>query len=150
LNDQTAALARLVWDERRSAELAALGHQPSAAARVVRVDRGVVSLRTAMRDLRLATDRLDSELAVGDWVAVGGDGGIAAVLERRTLLERRMRDAYCRRTSPTSATRPRRPRSRRTSTSSSSRMRSTTHSRPGAWSASSSSPGRAVRCRWSC
>ena len=92
MNDQTAALAQLVWDERRSAELAALGHQPSAAARVVRVDRGFVSLRTAMSDLRLATDRLDSELAVGDWVALGGDGGIAAVLERRTLLERRMPD----------------------------------------------------------
>jgi hypothetical protein len=39
LTDLTAALARLGWDERRTAELAELGHDPSAAARVVRVDR---------------------------------------------------------------------------------------------------------------
>jgi ribosome biogenesis GTPase len=92
LNHQTAALTRLVWDERRSAELAELGHHPSAGARVVRVDRGFASLRAAARDLRLATDHLDAELAVGDWVALDDDGGIAAVLERRTLLERRMPD----------------------------------------------------------
>ena len=87
-----AALAQLVWDERRSAELAELGHEPSAAARVVRVDRGHASLRAAGGDLRVATGQLDVELAVGDWLAVDGEGGIAAVLERRTLLERRMPD----------------------------------------------------------
>ena len=87
-----AALAQLVWDERRSAELAELGHEPSAAARVVRVDRGHASLRTAGRDLRVATGHLDVELAVGDWLAVDDEGGVAAVLERRTLLERRMPD----------------------------------------------------------
>jgi ribosome biogenesis GTPase len=86
------ALAQLAWDERRSSELAELGHDPSAAARVVRVDRGYASLRAAGGELRLATDHLGSELAVGDWLVVGSDGGIAAVLERRTLLERRMPD----------------------------------------------------------
>jgi ribosome biogenesis GTPase / thiamine phosphate phosphatase len=86
------ALAQLAWDERRSAELAELGHDPSAAARVVRVDRGYATLRAASGELRVATDHLDAELAVGDWLVVGDDGGIAAVLERRTLLERRMPD----------------------------------------------------------
>jgi ribosome biogenesis GTPase len=87
-----AALAQLVWDERRSAELAELGHDPSAAARVVRVDRGHATLRAASGELRVATDHLSAELAVGDWLVVTGDGGVAAVLERRTLLERRMPD----------------------------------------------------------
>ena len=87
-----AALAQLVWDERRSAELAELGHDPSAAARVVRVDRGYATLRAASGELRVTTDHLDAELAVGDWLVVDGDGGIAAVLERRTSLERRMPD----------------------------------------------------------
>jgi ribosome biogenesis GTPase len=87
-----AALAQLVWDERRSAELAELGHDPSAAARVVRVDRGHATLRAASGELRVATDHLSAELAVGDWLVVTGDGDVAAVLERRTLLERRMPD----------------------------------------------------------
>jgi ribosome biogenesis GTPase len=86
-----AALAQLVWDERRSAELAELGHDPSAAARVVRVDRGYATLRAASGELRVATDHLDADPAVGDWLVVDGDG-IVAVLERRTLLERRMPD----------------------------------------------------------
>jgi ribosome biogenesis GTPase len=87
-----AALAQLVWDERRSAELAELGHDTSAAARVVRVDRGHATLRAATGELRVATDRLDADLAVGDWLALDDGGGIAAMLERRTLLERRMPD----------------------------------------------------------
>ena len=58
-----------------------LGHEPSAAARVARVDRGHASLRTAGRDLRVATGHLDVELVVGDWLAVDDEGGIAAVLE---------------------------------------------------------------------
>ncbi|MDX6629408.1 MAG: ribosome biosis GTPase / thiamine phosphate phosphatase [Gaiellales bacterium] len=86
-----AALAQLVWDERRSAELSELGHDPSAAARVVRVDRGHASLRCASGDLRVATGHLDTELAVGDWLVVDDDG-IAGMLERRTVLERRMPD----------------------------------------------------------
>ncbi|HET6171471.1 MAG TPA: ribosome small subunit-dependent GTPase A [Gaiellales bacterium] len=92
MNDQTAALAQLVWDERRSAELAELGQNPSAAARVVRVDRGHASLRAADGDLRVTTDQLDAELAVGDWLVVDDRGGITRLLERRTLLERRMPD----------------------------------------------------------
>jgi ribosome biogenesis GTPase / thiamine phosphate phosphatase len=87
-----AALGQLVWDERRSAELAELGHDPSAAARVVRVDRGHATLRAASGELRVATSHLDAELAVGDWLVLGSEGGIDAVLERRTLLERRMPD----------------------------------------------------------
>ena len=90
--DLTAALVQLGWDERRTAELSELGHDLSAAARVVRVDRGHATLRAAAGDVRVATERLDAALAVGDWVAVGGEGEIAAVLERRSLLERRMPD----------------------------------------------------------
>jgi ribosome biogenesis GTPase len=92
LTDLPAALAQLVWDERRSAELAELGLHPSAAARVVRVDRGHASLRAAAGDLRVPTGHLHVELAVGDWLALDDAGGVAAVLERRTLLERRMPD----------------------------------------------------------
>ncbi len=81
-------LAPLGWDERRTTELAELGHHPSAAARVVRVDRGHATLRAASGDLRVTTDRI--ELAVGDWIVADPEGGVAAVLERRSLLERRM------------------------------------------------------------
>ena len=87
-----SALAQLGWDERRTAELAELGHDPSAAARVVRVDRGNATLRAAGGDLRVATDRLDVAPAVGDWLVADGDGAVAALLERRSLLERRMPD----------------------------------------------------------
>ena len=90
MTDLTAALAQLAWDERRTAELAELGHDLSAVARVVRVDRGHATVRGAEGELRVATDRL--ELAVGDWLAVDADDGVAAVLERRSLLERRMPD----------------------------------------------------------
>ena len=92
MTDLPAALAQLGWDERRTAELAELGHDPSAAARVVRVDRGHATLRGATGDLRVATDRLDLALAVGDWLVADSEGGVAAVLERRSLLERRMPD----------------------------------------------------------
>ncbi len=90
MTDLTAALARLGWDERRTTELAELGHDLSAAARVVRVDRGHATLRAAAGDLRVVTDGL--ELAVGDWLVIDGDGGVATMLERRSLLERRMPD----------------------------------------------------------
>jgi ribosome biogenesis GTPase len=89
LNDPTAALAQLGWDERRTSELAELGFDLPAAARVVRVDRGHATVRAAHGGLRVATDRLGVALAVGDWLAVDDEGGIGAVLERRTLLERR-------------------------------------------------------------
>ena len=88
MNDLTAALTQLGWDERRTAELAELGHDHSAAARVVRVDRGHSTLRAAGGSLRVATDRLGADLAVGDWV-VAGEQGVVVVLERRSLLERR-------------------------------------------------------------
>jgi ribosome biogenesis GTPase / thiamine phosphate phosphatase len=92
LTDVPAALAQLVWDGRRSAELAELGYDPSAAARVVRVDRGYAGLRAASGELCVATGHLAADLAVGDWLALDPAGGVAAVLERRTLLERRMPD----------------------------------------------------------
>jgi ribosome biogenesis GTPase len=92
LTDPTAALAQLGWDERRTAELCELGFDLSAAARVVRVDRGHATLRAARGGLRVATDRLDQALAVGDWLALDGDGGVATVLARRTLLARRTPD----------------------------------------------------------
>lgn len=87
MNDLTAALAQLGWDERRTTELAELGYDLPAAARVVRVDRGQATLRTAHGGLRVATD--GSPLAVGDWLAVDPEGRIGAVLARRALLERR-------------------------------------------------------------
>jgi ribosome biogenesis GTPase len=90
LTDQLAALAQLGWDDRRTAELAELGYDLSAAARVVRVDRGHATLRAARGGLRVATDRLSLPLAVGDWAALDDEGGFAAVLERRSLLERRL------------------------------------------------------------
>lgn len=92
MNDPIAALARLGWDEHRTTELAGLGHDLSAAARVVRVDRGHATARAAAGDARVATDRLDIALAVGDWLALDVHGGLARVLERRSLLERRMPD----------------------------------------------------------
>ncbi len=92
MNDPIAALARLGWDEHRTTELAGLGHDLSAAARVVRVDRGHATARAAAGDVRVATDRLDIALAVGDWLALDVHGGLARVLERRSLLERRMPD----------------------------------------------------------
>ena len=85
----TDRLAQLGWDERRTTELAELGHDLSAAARVVRVDRGHATLRAASGDLRVTTD--DIAPAVGDWVVAGSEG-MTAVLERRSLLERRMPD----------------------------------------------------------
>jgi len=87
LTDPTAALAQLGWDERRTTELGELGYDLSAAGRIVRVDRGHATLRAADGDLRVATDRATA-LAVGDWVAIA-EGAIAAVLARRSLLERR-------------------------------------------------------------
>ncbi|MDX6620197.1 MAG: ribosome biosis GTPase / thiamine phosphate phosphatase [Gaiellales bacterium] len=89
MTDPTAVLAQLGWDEHRTTELAELGFDLSAAARVVRVDRGHATLRAIHGDLRVATDRLDLVLAVGDWLAMDDEGGVAAVLARRSLLERR-------------------------------------------------------------
>jgi ribosome small subunit-dependent GTPase A len=88
--DLSAALAQLGWDGRRTAELSELGFDLSAAARVVRVDRGQATLRAAGGDVRVGTDRLDLAPAVGDWLAVDAEGAAVAVLERRSLLERRM------------------------------------------------------------
>jgi ribosome biogenesis GTPase len=90
LTDLTAALSQLGWDERRTAELDELGYDLSAAARVVRVDRGYATLRAAAGDLRVVTDRMGVTLAVGDWLVVDQEGGVPALLERRSLLERRM------------------------------------------------------------
>jgi ribosome biogenesis GTPase len=92
LTDLTAALAQLGWDARRTSELSELGFDLPSAARVVRVDRGHATLRAASGGLRVATDRLDLVLAVGDWLAIDSEGGVAAVLERRSLLERRTPD----------------------------------------------------------
>jgi hypothetical protein len=47
LTDPTAALAQLGWDERRTTGLGELGYDLSAAARIVRVDRGLATLRAA-------------------------------------------------------------------------------------------------------
>lgn len=81
---ETAALAPLGWNDRRQAELDALGRPDAAPARIGRVDRGgALAIGVA------GTDRLDAAgLVTGDWVAVA-EGRLAAVLERRTLLSRR-------------------------------------------------------------
>ena len=87
LNHVPAALAQLVWDERRSAELVELGHDPTAAARVVRVDRGHASLRAARCEVRLATDMQARSRRLGRHRR---RLPYRDLLERRTLLERRM------------------------------------------------------------
>jgi ribosome biogenesis GTPase len=76
-------LAPLGLDAARHAELAELGDHVRPG-RVVRVDRGLVTVATGDGDVRLPPPE---PLAVGDWLALVGDR-IAAVLTRRTLLRR--------------------------------------------------------------
>jgi len=86
----------LGWDEKWSAELAALGDGSVTPARVVGVDRGRVDLwspngpRSAW--LAAATGELETPV-VGDWVAYreseDGTATLVRVLPRRSLLVRR-------------------------------------------------------------
>jgi ribosome biogenesis GTPase / thiamine phosphate phosphatase len=76
-------LEPLGFDAARQAELDLLGTQLEPG-RVVRVDRGLVTVLTASGEARTPPPQ---PIAVGDWVALQGDR-LAVVLERRTLLRR--------------------------------------------------------------
>lgn len=82
--------AAIGWDAARTTELAELGIDHVRAARVTRVDG---PLATVVLDdgseLRIATA---TTVAAGDWVALDGDA-VAAVLERRTVVERLVGDS---------------------------------------------------------
>ncbi|MGE0025620.1 MAG: ribosome small subunit-dependent GTPase A [Thermoleophilia bacterium] len=80
----SAALAPLGWSPSRQAELDALGRPAAIPARVARVDRGACVAVTAGGSVRVEAPGL----AAGDWIVLE-DGRPAAVLTRRTLLQRR-------------------------------------------------------------
>jgi ribosome biogenesis GTPase len=83
--------AGLGWRDDVDAELAALGDPSLTAGRVLAHHRGHWVVATPGEEPRLlpARGRLrDTQPATGDWVAVDGGGAIAAVLERRGVIER--------------------------------------------------------------
>jgi ribosome biogenesis GTPase len=82
----SSALASLGWDEFFAAEFAPLQHT-HIPARVARIDRGAADLRTEVADLRAEVLPGQTDLAVGDWVAVD-ESGITSVLRRRTAIVR--------------------------------------------------------------
>ncbi|HWC35641.1 MAG TPA: ribosome small subunit-dependent GTPase A [Mycobacteriales bacterium] len=82
----SSTLASLGWDDLLAAEFAPLQHT-HIPARVARIDRGAADLRTESAELRVDVTTGQSDLAVGDWVAVDA-GGIALVLRRRTAIVR--------------------------------------------------------------
>ncbi len=79
-------LTSLGWDDFFAAEFAPLQHT-HIPARVARVDRGAADLRTADAVVRVELATGQSDLAVGDWVAVD-QSGITHVLRRRTAIVR--------------------------------------------------------------
>ena len=83
-------LTSLGWDDARSAEFAPLA--PSAvAARVARVDRGLVDVITADNPLRVPWSPGDPRVAVGDWVALTAQDRrwqLDCVLTRRSVIRR--------------------------------------------------------------
>ena len=83
-------LTSLGWDDARSAEFAPLA--PSAvAARVARVDRGLVDVITADNPLRVPWSPGDPRVAVGDWVALTASDRrwqLDCVLTRRSAIRR--------------------------------------------------------------
>ena len=81
-----STLASLGWDEFFAAEFAPLQHSHTPA-RVARVDRGAADLRTEVGELRAAIPVGQTDLGVGDWVAVD-ESGIMQVLRRRTAIVR--------------------------------------------------------------
>lgn len=83
MHQNTAALAPLGWNTSRQAELDALG-PGLMPARVARADRGGALAIGPEGPVRLE----GVGLVTGDWTALA-DGRLAAVLQRRTLLERR-------------------------------------------------------------
>ncbi|HVX68801.1 MAG TPA: ribosome small subunit-dependent GTPase A [Mycobacteriales bacterium] len=82
----SSTLASLGWDEFFAAEFAPLQHT-HFPARVARIDRGAADLRTATAGLRADIASRQSDVAVGDWVAVD-ESGITQILRRRTAIVR--------------------------------------------------------------
>lgn len=86
-------MAALGWDEGWACALADLSDPTLLPARVSRVDRGVCSVMTGTAVVRAVAERR-TEVAVGDWVAIGpapGNGErprIVAVLPRRCVFRR--------------------------------------------------------------
>lgn len=79
-------LTSLGWDERLAADFAPY-RSTHAAARVTRVDRGAADLLGDAGAVRVEVAADQTDLTVGDWVAVA-DGAVAAVLPRRTAIVR--------------------------------------------------------------
>ncbi len=82
----TASLEAIGLDEARRAEVAALGDDYTPA-RVTRIDRGFALVCSPLGDVRVPTTPVD-DLAVGDFVALGPTGDVAAVLERAGTVSR--------------------------------------------------------------
>ena len=87
-----SGLTALGWDRRWISTLVDVGDPLLWPARVSRVDRGVCTVMTGSAEVRVVTER-DVEVAVGDWVGVGGSAAdgtaqIAAVLARRAVFRR--------------------------------------------------------------
>ena len=86
-------MAALGWDEGWVAALADLSDPTLRPARVSRVDRGVCSVMTGTAVVRAVAER-GTEVAVGDWVAIGPEPAtgdrprILAVLPRRCVFRR--------------------------------------------------------------
>jgi ribosome biogenesis GTPase len=82
----SAPLASLGWDEHFAAEFAPY-LATHIAARVTRVDRGAAELIGDAGPLRVDLTPRQTDVTVGDWVAVQ-DGVVGAVLPRRTAIVR--------------------------------------------------------------
>jgi ribosome biogenesis GTPase / thiamine phosphate phosphatase len=82
----SALLPSLGWDERFAADFTPY-QGTHAAARVTRVDRGAADLLGEAGAMRVEVSPDQSDLTVGDWVAVAG-GVVDAVLPRRTAIVR--------------------------------------------------------------
>ncbi len=81
-----ASLASIGLDDARRAEVAALGDD-LIPGRVVRVDRGMATATTDVGDVRLVLP-VDTDLAVGDFVALTPSGALCGLLERHGAVNR--------------------------------------------------------------
>lgn len=80
-------LSSLGWDDRFAADFAPYldSHSP---ARVIRVDRGAADALGTDGVRRVPLDDGLTDITVGDWLALGRDAAVAAVLPRRTAIRR--------------------------------------------------------------
>ena len=90
MNDIISAIG---WTAARDAELRFLGDPTLEPGRVTRVDRGLVTLVAANGEHRLPTV-LDEPAAVGDWLAFRPGEAAVQLLERTSLLARRVQDGH--------------------------------------------------------